>query len=243
MDTKKVHRKEKKERKKEKKQKKEKSLEKLQYFPTKQVSDEEVEKSCLTEEVHVGYLSDGSQNSKKRSREASPVVESLIKATSVAGNPLRLRIVYKKPKEAEVVAPQEACVCSTSGSESPIQIPSSVSVPEQNLLSTSIESDNIVISSESKKRKKHHKPSKETRYNTLIDVSGPLCFSLVDEDSSNCDDWLVGTRRQESTSTKAIKNNEDVVMNLQSSVDSCSFPRAQFLSDVGVYSLPYTVLF
>lgn len=78
-----MHRKEKKEK---KKQKKEKSLKKQQYFPTKQISDqsEQLEKSCLTEEVHVGYLSDGSQNSKKRSREASPVVESQIKGLFVS---------------------------------------------------------------------------------------------------------------------------------------------------------------
>lgn len=78
-----MHRKEKKEKKKLKEVKK--SLEQ-QYSPTKTVSDEseQLEKSCLTEEhelLHsVGYLSDGSQNSKKRIRETSPaVVESQIK--------------------------------------------------------------------------------------------------------------------------------------------------------------------
>lgn len=61
-----------------------KSVEQL-YLPTKHVCDEsdQLEKSCLTEEHeqhhHVGYLSDGSQNSRKRRREASPAVESDIK--------------------------------------------------------------------------------------------------------------------------------------------------------------------
>ena len=74
-----MHPKEKKERKKDKKQKNEKTIEHV-YLPTKQVSDEseQLEKSCLTEE-HEKYLSDGSQSSKKRRREASPSVESNIK--------------------------------------------------------------------------------------------------------------------------------------------------------------------
>lgn len=86
MDRKEKNRNEKNRKEKKKKQKKEKSL-KLHYYTTKQlVSDEseQLEKSCLTEEheqqLHqVGYLSDGSQNSKKRRREASPAVESHIK--------------------------------------------------------------------------------------------------------------------------------------------------------------------
>ncbi|KAL1199215.1 hypothetical protein V5N11_005209 [Cardamine amara subsp. amara] len=245
VDTKKVHRKEKKEKRKDKKLKKERSLKKQLYFSTKQVSDEseQVEKSCLTVEAHVGYLSDGSQNSKKRSRVASPVVESQIKATTVAGNPLRIRFVFKEQKVAEVVVPQEDRLCSTSGTKRPIELLSSVPVPKttdhnENMLSTEVFM--VEIPSESKKRKKH-KPSKESRYNTFIDEWVAPCISLG-EDDSNCDDWLFGTRRHENTSIKAIKNNE-VVMNLKSSVDSSSFRRAQFLSDVGIFSLPYTVLF
>ncbi|XP_010477240.1 PREDICTED: protein FAM133 isoform X1 [Camelina sativa] len=263
----KVHRKEKKEKtkdKKEKKEKKEKTKDKKEkkvenekkslklYIPVKQVSDEseQLEKSCLTEEheqLHqIGYLSDGSQNSKKRSRETSPaVVESQIKATPVAGNPLRLRFVLRKPKEAEVV-PQEDRVCSTSGTERPIEIPSSVSVPKTcdhdvNLLSTAVESDKITISSESKKRKKH-KQSKESRYNSLFDGWVPPCLSL-EEDNSNSDDWLFGTSRQAS-SKASIKSDEDMIMNLQTSGEDCSsFPRARFLPEVGIFSLPYTVPF
>lgn len=84
-----MRRKEKKEKKEKKQKIKEKSLKKLQYYPTKQVSDEseQLERSCLTEEHeqlhHVGYLSDGSQNSKKRRREASPAVESHVKGLFV----------------------------------------------------------------------------------------------------------------------------------------------------------------
>ncbi|KFK44135.1 hypothetical protein AALP_AA1G219800 [Arabis alpina] len=248
VSSKKVHRKEKR---KEKKQKIEKSL-KLQYYPTKQqVTDEseQLEKSCLTEEneqqLHsVGYLSDGSQNSKKRIREeASPAVESSnIKATHVAGNPLRIRFVFKKPKEAEVLPQEEDRVCSTSGAERlreiPIAAPSSKTCdPIENLLSTSLESDKIAIPSELKRRKKH-KPSKESRYSTLFDECVLPCISL-EKDDSNSDDWLFGTRRQENASTKAtIKKDGDMITS-----GDYSLPRARFLTEVDIFSLPYTVPF
>ncbi|XP_009149500.1 uncharacterized protein LOC103872811 isoform X1 [Brassica rapa] len=240
VTSKKVHRKEKKDIKKEKKQKQtnEKTIEHL-YLPTKQVSDEseQLEKSCLTEE-HEKYLSDGSQSSKKRRRDASPSVESNIKATPVTGNPLRIRFVFQKPKEAELVvpqAPQEVLVCSTSGTE----ISSSVSGHDGNLLPASLASDETAILSELKKKKKH-KTSKESRYSSLFDEPVLPCLS-IEEDSSNSDDWLLGARRQKNVSTKSAMN-EDMVINMQKSAESC-FPSSQFLSEVGIFSLPYTVLF
>ncbi|CAN6817289.1 unnamed protein product [Brassica oleracea] len=198
---------------------------------------EPLEKSCLTEE-HEKYLSDGSQSSKKRIRDASPSVESNIKATPVTGNPLRIRFVFKKPREAEVVVPQvpqEDRVCSTSGTE----ISSSVSGHDENLLPASLDSDKTAVLSESKKKKKH-KTSKESRYSSLFDEPVLPCLS-IEEDNSNSDDWLLGTRRQENVSTK-FTMNEDMVMNLQKPGESC-FPSSQFLSEVGIFSLPYTVLF
>ncbi|ESQ34788.1 hypothetical protein EUTSA_v10008464mg [Eutrema salsugineum] len=235
----KVHRKEKKEKKREKKLKNEKS--KQQYFPsTKQVSDEseQHEKSCLTEEHHlVGYLSDGSQNSKKRRREASPVVDSNIKATPVAGNPLRIRFVFKKPKEAEVAVPQEDRVCSTSGTDRPSEITSSVPVLDENLLSAPLENGKTAIPSESNKRKKR-RTSKESRYNSLFDECVLPSISMEEENGHN-DDWLFCARAQENAPTKS---SEDMVTNLQKSGES-SLPRAQFLPEAGIFSLPYAVLF
>ncbi|CAF1896737.1 unnamed protein product [Brassica napus] len=112
---------------------------------------EPLEKICFTEE-HEKYLSDGSQSSKKRIRDAFPSVESNIKATPVTGNPLRICFVFKKPRESEVVVPQvpqEDRVCSTSGTE----ISSSVSGHDENLLPASLDSDKTTVLSESKKRK------------------------------------------------------------------------------------------
>nr|AAM67340.1 unknown [Arabidopsis thaliana] len=253
VDSKKLHRKEKKEKKKEKKLKKEKKSLEQKYSTTKTVSyeSEQLEKSCLTEEYEqprVGYLSDCSQNSKKRRRETSPaVVESQIKATPVAGKPLRIRIVFKKPKEAEAV-PQEDPVCSTSGTQRPSELPSSVSLPsicdhDVAVPSTSLESGKVAIISESKKRKKH-KPSKESRYNSLFDELVPPCISLEEDDSSS-DDWLFGTSRKENVSSakSSYKTDEDTIMSLQTSRDCSSLPRAMLLSEVGIFSLPYTVPF
>lgn len=161
-------------------------------------------------------------------------------ATPVAGNPLRIRFVFKKPKEAEVV-PQEDRVCSTSEAERPSEISSAVSCHDEKLLSTSLESEKIALPSESKKRKKH-KTSKESRYNSLFDELVPSCISLEDDNSSS-DDWLFGTRLQENASTKAsISHYDDRTMSLQISGD-CSLPRARFLSEVGIFTLPYTVPF
>ncbi|WZZ09493.1 hypothetical protein YC2023_095414 [Brassica napus] len=170
-----------------------------------------------------------SQSSKKRIRDASPSVESNIKATSVTGNLLRIRFVFKKPREAEVVVPQvpqEDRVCSTSGTE----ISSSASGHDENLLPASLDSDKTA----------KHKTSKESRYSSLFDEPVLPCLS-IEEDNSNSDDWLLGTRRQENVSTKSTMN-EDMVMNLQKPGESC-FPSSQFLSEVGIFSLPYTVLF
>ncbi|CAG7898227.1 unnamed protein product [Brassica rapa] len=88
----------------------------------------------LTEE-HEKYLSDGNHQ-----------------RFVVTGNLLRIRFVFKKPREAEVVVPQvpqEDRVCSTSGTE----ISSSASGHDENLLPASLDSDKTAVFSESKKKK------------------------------------------------------------------------------------------
>ncbi|XP_010419219.1 PREDICTED: uncharacterized protein LOC104704909, partial [Camelina sativa] len=220
---------------------------KLQILSSKKVSDEsdQLEKSGLTEELeasqnHHGYLSDGSQNSKKRNREDSPPpVESLIKAAPVAGNPLRIRLVLKKPNADVPVLPREDLVSVAKPLSHQDVIASSVSCPkisepEQNLPSTS-------VVDETKKRKKH-KPSKEDRYNALFDDWTPSSISLADITCSknDDDDWLFGKKTQMMPKPKAAdKIDEEMMMGTGDS----SWPRAQLLSEVGIYSLPYTVPF
>ncbi|KAJ4889534.1 Histone-fold protein [Raphanus sativus] len=185
---------------------------------------------------HVGYSSDGSQNSNKRRREASP---ANIKATPAVSKPLRIRFVFKKPsKEAEVFLPREDRLCSTSGTDQPsIVSSSSVSAHDENLVSTSLENDKTAVPSESKKKKKH-RISKETRYSSLFDEPVLPCILMEVDDDNNSDDWLLGARRH----NNARMNEQDMVSNMHKSGDSC-FPSPQFLPDVEIFSLPYTVLF
>ncbi|EOA35486.1 hypothetical protein CARUB_v10020695mg [Capsella rubella] len=225
---------------------------KQQILSSKKVSDEsdELEKSGLTQELeepqtHLGYLSDGSQNSKKRNRDDSPPpVESLIKAARVAGNPLRIRLIFKKPKAEVSALPREDLVCSTLVAKplchqdvitSSIPCPK-ISKPEQNLPSTS-----VAAIDETRKRKKH-KPSKEDRYNALFDDWTPssICLADVTGSKDDDDDWLFGKKTEMMPKPKAaVEIDEDMQMR---PVDS-SWPRAQFMSQVGMYSLPYAVPF
>ncbi|XP_022575830.1 uncharacterized protein LOC111215896 [Brassica napus] len=63
------------------------------------------------------------------------------------------------------------------------------------------------------------------------------------DDTSYDDEWLFGTVNQQKKS--AIKDDvEDMNMKFQiTSTALFTFPRAQFLSRVGIFSLPYTVMF
>ncbi|KAJ4883869.1 Uncharacterized protein Rs2_33962 [Raphanus sativus] len=260
--------KDKKERRKHKKEKREKShkhsskkadddVHKKQQCPSNK-SPGVSEKSGVTEELEgpqnqLGYLSDGSQNSKKRKRDVSPpAVESVIKAAPVAGKPLRIRLLFKKPKVESPPLPREdAAACSTSGAQSLKQAPqAAVCEPVLSVPSTSqavieetkkICEPQVKVPSASVAARKKHKPSKEDRYNALFDDWTPTSSidMLVDSSSTNDEDWLFGSRTKERTSRKeADKSDEDV----RTSSDS-SWPRAQFLSQVGIYSLPYTVPF
>lgn len=93
------------------------------------------------------------------------------------------------------------------------------------------------IACESKKRNKHNnKPSEESRY-----------------DNTSFDDWLFGSINHQKNGTNynkaAVKIDDDDndminMMKLQRSSGAfVAFPRARFLSQVGIFSLPYTVIF
>ncbi|KAG2280620.1 hypothetical protein Bca52824_051840 [Brassica carinata] len=172
---------------------------------------EPLEKICFTEE-HEKYLSDGSQSSKKRIRDAFPSVESNIKAAPVTGNPLRICFVFKKPRESEVVVPQvpqEDRVCSTSGTE----ISSSVSGHDENLLPASLDSDKTTVLSESKKRKNIRQAKNPGTVHCLMNLF-----------------FLVSPLKK----TVATAMTGFLVMNLQKPGESC-FPSSQFLSEVRIF--------
>ncbi|KAF8084080.1 hypothetical protein N665_0734s0007 [Sinapis alba] len=65
--------------------------------------------------------------------------------------------------------------------------------------------------------------------------------TLYDDTSSYDDEWLFGTVNKQKKS--GIKDDvEDMKLEIPSRA-LVSFPRAQFLSQVGIFSLPYTVMF
>lgn len=150
-------------------------------------------------------------------------------------------MIFKKPKEEVPVLPREGLVCSTTVAKTLSHqdvITSSISASEleENLLSTS----GAAAIDETKKRKKH-RPSKEDQYNALFDGWTPSSICFADSSSNdNGDDWLFGNKTQEMLKPKAaVKIADDMMMKPGDS----SWPRAQFLSEVGIYSLPYTVPF
>ncbi|CAL9240810.1 unnamed protein product [Arabidopsis halleri] len=226
---------------------------KLVFLPSKKVSEESVqlEKSGLTEELeepqnHLGYLSDGSQNSKKRNRDGSPAaVDSLIKATPVAGKPLRIRLIFKKPKDELPALPREDPICpSTTVAKSLSHqdvITSSISGSKTSELEENLPSTSVAAAIDETKKRKKHRPSKEDQYNALFDGWTPSSICFADSSSNdNSDDWLFGNKTQEMLKPKAaVKIADDMMMKPGDS----SWHRAQFLSEVGIYSLPYTVPF
>ncbi|CAE5964275.1 unnamed protein product [Arabidopsis arenosa] len=257
--SKKAHRIEKKEKKEKRIVKKEIKREKSHKHSSikaddshhKQVFDQ-LEKSDLTEELdepqnHLGYLSDGSQNSKKRNRDGSPpAVDSLIKAAPVAGKPLRIRLIFKKPKEEVPSLPGEDLVCSTTVAKSLSHqdvITSSISGSKTSELEENLPSTSVAEAIYETKKRKKHRPSKEDQYNALFDGWTPSSICFTDSSSNdNGDDWLFGNKTQEMLKPKAaVKIADDMMMKMKQG-DS-SWPRAQFLSEVGIYSLPYTVPF
>ncbi|XP_010533871.1 PREDICTED: uncharacterized protein LOC104809551 isoform X1 [Tarenaya hassleriana] len=241
-----------------------------QYLPFKKIQDEseQREKSGLTEEheqpQNLCYLSDGSQSNNKRKRQEPPAVDSHIKGLPydfmdqkvdvlsnlfvgsifyLSGKPLRIRFVFRKPKEPEAV-PQEERVCSPSvARDTNVScVPSGkTSEEEENLPSTSRGDESIAITIDTKRKK--HKRSKESRYNALFEgwVPPPLCPSVLDIDDED-QDWLFSSKRQGQSTAETVETDKDMTMNLVSSGDPLR-PKAQFLSEVGIYALPYTTPF
>lgn len=168
----------------------------------------------------------------------------LFAAAPVAGQPLRIRLIFKKPK-VESPLPQEDVVACKATQAVVLNVPSTseAAVEETKTICEPVSNVPSALEAaiaETKKIKKH-KPSKEDRYNALFDDWSPPSFTDIEVDtcSKNDDDWLFGSRTKERTNCKAaVKNDEEV----RTSSDS-SWPKAQFLSEVGIYSLPYTVPF
>ncbi|CAA7030976.1 unnamed protein product [Microthlaspi erraticum] len=215
-------------------EKKEKSIKKEEDFPSKQVS-EESEKSCLTdeEELEEGEIR-SDQSSNKRRGEAT---------TTIACESRKVQSKYHEKKEKSIN--KKDYFSSNQVSEESEK--SCLTDKEEELEEGEIRSDHnskkrrreatTAIACESKKRTKlNHKPSEESRY----------------DDTTSFDDWLFGTINHQKNGTsykkaaaKIGEDDKDVInTKLQRSSGAfVAFPRAQYLSHVGIFSLPYTVIF
>ncbi|KAK9715343.1 hypothetical protein RND81_06G158800 [Saponaria officinalis] len=102
----------------------------------------------------------------------------------------------------------------------------------------------------SKKLSSHEKKmlKRESLYNKLFQnlVPPELATELVAEQVDDEDDWLFGKKDEEKPAKRLRGGDESSVTftgNLPCSASTLHQPRAHFLSDVGVYALPFTVPF
>ncbi|KAL9224505.1 hypothetical protein vseg_000531 [Gypsophila vaccaria] len=103
----------------------------------------------------------------------------------------------------------------------------------------------------SKKLSSHEKKmlKRESLYNKLFQNLVPpgLATELVADQVDDEDDWLFGKKDEENPAKKLrgvdFNNTTTHMDNLPCSTSTLLQPRAHFLSDVGVYALPFTVPF
>ncbi|CAH2034403.1 unnamed protein product [Thlaspi arvense] len=111
---------------------------------------------------------------------------------------------------------------------------------EKSCLTEEEEEDEYLSDQNSRKRTREAdttcEPNKIPKLNNPPRQESDPCDALL------LDDWLFGTVNQQKKPA-AIKNDvEDMKLQISGS-PFVYFPRAQFLSQVGIFALPYTVLF
>ncbi|OMO75424.1 hypothetical protein COLO4_26117 [Corchorus olitorius] len=217
------------------------------------VKDSQLESSELTEEhgLPVCYLSDGTQNSNNGSQNNKRKRET--PSPTVNGSNIKIRFTFKKPKESDASLSKEL-VSSTSGrvdsSSQPIAQEQCVLlkikantitpvVPEQKKcpLMERIEQSLPSFSSTSRYDSKIKKAA--LQYKALFEnwVPPPPPLQLENEDD---DDWLFTSKKQGQPAAKRT-SLVDTGSTCHASAGATSWPRAQFLPEVEIYALPYTV--
>ncbi|OMO87380.1 hypothetical protein CCACVL1_09089 [Corchorus capsularis] len=221
------------------------------------LKDSQLESSELTEEhgLPVCYLSDGTQNSNngsqnnnKRKRETSP--------PTVNGSNIKIRFTFKKPKESDASLSKEL-VSSTSGrvdsSSQPIAqeqcvlpkvkaniITAPVQEQKQCPLMERIEQSLPSFSSTSRYDSKIKKAA--LQYEALFEnwVPPPPLQLENQLENQDDDDWLFASKKQGQPVAKRT-SLVDTGSTCHASAGATSWPRAQFLPEVEIYALPYTV--
>lgn len=151
-------------------------------------------------------------------------VKDLPRSTLTSTSSATLQAVSRKGKE--VLLQDKKTECSISGREDVL--------PQDMILSREPLKK---LSSHDKKMQK-----KIALYNNLFEnLVQPML-----EDGKDDEDWLFGSRMSEEKPAKRLKSSDDLgccMDSLPCSSSAVLQPRAHFLSDVGVYALPYTVPF
>ncbi|KAK2660761.1 hypothetical protein Ddye_007294 [Dipteronia dyeriana] len=210
---------------------------------------ESLDNSGLTEEHDEPmcvYLSDGNQ-SRKRKIDSTPS-----NGITVNKNILRIRLPTQKQRESDAL-PSKELSCSTAGkvSESQDQQTETVHVrgKKQQQCSTNSINGELPPPKSDLGRKEKVEPSgaktafeiemqrTESLYQSLLGdlVSIPLVPQM---DTSEDLEWLLGTKKQRGAS-KTLKASDDVSCRQSSSM----WLHAQYLPEVDIYSLPYTIPF
>lgn len=207
--------------------------------PSKRCEDEEaerVEKSSLTDELDepVCYLSDGTQSSNKRKRQASP---SSTPSITIHKNILRIRLPSLKYRETDSSL-REGQAVGTLLDSSVQKAPDK----QQCLTRSKVDEASPIAQFDASACNgttfyEKKVPSPESLYKSLIEdwVPPPLQAELNDSDD---EDWLFG-RKQQSQGLKRLKSSNDEPCQPNSSL----WPCAHFLSEAGIYALPYSIPF
>ncbi|CAH9080844.1 unnamed protein product [Cuscuta epithymum] len=205
---------------------------------------EQLERSNLTEEFGHAVCSDcpnnssdSTQNSNKRKKSSCPP-----NVTRTHGNVFKIRLPLQKQNNHDSTSLAQAEeICSTSGRiDLPVQpkceLSSTVCVPRDTI-------DKISPSApKSKQVTETPMQREEMQYRDLIEKLIPSGLSDT-LDCSDDEDWLFKGKCDESEMRCAKKMKP-----MKSSYELCSAtalraPCAQFLQDVGIYALPFTIPF
>ncbi|KAL0351735.1 UNVERIFIED_CONTAM: hypothetical protein Scaly_1562200 [Sesamum calycinum] len=200
-----------------------------------QAEPEQLEQSSLTEEHGQAVClcapstsSDSTENSNKRKRHSSPA-----DVARGHGNIIRIRLPSKKPNESDAsdrgASNVAQClsrrsdreqICSTSEQINPVTV-----------VQTGIPSTKNTVMTPMQRM--------ELQYKNLIENWIPPQWQDASLDSDD-QDWLFQGKNEDKRAEKRQKAGND---SLPCSSSSASWAHAQYLQDVDVYALPFTVPF
>ncbi|GER26620.1 hypothetical protein STAS_02283 [Striga asiatica] len=202
-----------------------------QQFEGSSVTEEYGKPVCL---LAPSTSSDSTENSKKRKRLSSPV-----EATLSNGKIIRIKLPVKKPSQLSVSTneQQQQQTCSTSQvedvtiskNERDCSTSQPIETPIARKTANPPEPSEVVMTPMQKL---------ELQYINLMDSLVPCQQQDSFIDEADDLDWLLKSKNRKSCAEKKNVSGNEVVLGYGS---SGLWPRAQYLKDVEVYALPYTI--